>query len=236
MIQISTQMNLDNVLKYSGKLRANNDRTWFHNNHGEYEIARKDFLAFLDMFRFKLSEEAPDIGRSIMYMEPREWMYRIARDMRFHKNGPPYNPAFRAYIAADRKSWLPIGYFLMVTPGSSCFGTGLWCETTTKMNNIRKYISLHYDELCEALDKSGITLGGDKLKTMPRGFSADDPAAEYIKHKNWEMIFYIPDEDIGDFEEFSDLLMFYVKKIEPVRLFLFKAAQYVDNPRPEFEW
>ena len=71
---------------------------------------------------------------------------------------------------------------------------------------------------------------------MPRGFSGDDPAAEYIKHKNWEMIFYIPDEDIGDFEEFSDLLMFYVKKIEPVRLFLLKAAQYVDNPRPEFEW
>ena len=103
-------------------------------------------------------------------------------------------------------------------------------------NNIRKYISIHYDEFCDALNKSGMTIGGEKLKTMPRGFSADDPAAEYIKHKCWEMIFHIPDVDIGDFDEFSDLLIFYVKKMEPMRLFLLKAAQYVDNKRPEFEW
>ncbi len=229
-------MNFNNILKYSGNLYANNDRTWFHDNHAEYEVARKEFLAFLDMFRFKLSEEAPDIGKSIMYMEPREWMYRIAKDMRFHKNGPPYNPAFRAYVAADRKSWLPIGYYMRIFPGSSCFGTGLWCDTTAKMNNIRKYISLHYTEFKAALDESGLILGGDKLKTMPRGFSADDPAAEYIKHKNWVMIMAIPDELIGNFDEFSDILIYYVRRMEPMRLFLLKAAKYVDNPRPEFEW
>ena len=229
-------MNFSNILAYSDKLQKNNDRTWFHNNHTEYEIARKDFLAFLDMFRFKLSEASPDIGKSIMYMESREWMYRIAKDMRFHKNGPPYNPAFRAYIAADRKSWLPIGYFLRICPGSSCFGTGLWCDTTAKMNNIRKYISLHYDEFLQALEEGNMQIGGDKLKTMPRGFSPDDPAAEYIKHKNWEMILFIPDPDIGSFEDFSEILISYVKRMEPMRQFLLKAANYVDNKRPEFEW
>lgn len=225
-----------NILEYCGELNLNNNRTWFHDNHGKYETARKDFLAFLDMFRYKLSDEAPDIGKSIMYMEPREWMYRVARDMRFHKNGPPYNPAFRAYIAADRKSWLPIGYFLRIYPGSSCFGTGLWCETTAKMNGVRKYISLHYDEFVAALNESGISLGGDKLKSMPRGFSADDPAAEHIKHKNWEMILHIPDEDIMDFDNFAQLLVFYVRRMEPMRRFLLKAAQFTDSERPEFEW
>ncbi len=229
-------MDFKNILTYCGKLQANNDRTWFHNNHDEYDVARKEFLGFLDMFRFQLSKEAPDIGKSIMYMEPREWMYRVAKDMRFHKNGPPYNPAFRAYIAADRKSWMPIGYFLRICPGSSCFGTGLWCDTTAKMNNIRKYISLHYDEFSEALEKGNICIGGEKLKTMPRGFSSDDPAAEYIKHKSWDMICFIPDEDIGSFEDFSEILISYVKRMEPMRRFLLKAANYVDNKRPEFEW
>ena len=229
-------MDFKNIMTYCGKLQANNDRTWFHNNHEEYENARKEFLLFLDNFRFCLSKEAPDIGKSIMYMEAREWMYRVAKDMRFHKNGPPYNPAFRAYIAADRKSWLPIGYFLRVCPGSSCFGTGLWCDTTTKMNNIRKYISLHYDEFCDALKAGGISIGGEKLKTMPRGFSADDPAAEYIKHKSWVMILDIPDVDVGAFDDFTELLMNCVKRMEPMRRFLLKAANYVDNPRPEFEW
>ena len=102
---------LYSLMKYIKALSLNNNRTWFHDNHQEYEGVRKDFIAFLDMFRFKLSKEAPDIGKAIMYMEPREWMYRVAHDMRFHKDGPPYNPAFRAYICADRKSWQPIGYY-----------------------------------------------------------------------------------------------------------------------------
>lgn len=229
-------MDFKRILNYCGELQRNNNRTWFHETHGEYEIARKEFIAFLDMFRFRLNDEAPDIGKSIMYMEPREWMYRIAKDMRFHKDGPPYDPAFRAYISADRKSWKPIGYYIRLIPGGTIFGTGLWCENTTQMNNVRKYISLHYDDLKKALNKGGISLDGSRLKSMPRGFSADDPAAEYIKYKNWNMLIFIPDEDITTFEEFSDLLIFYVRKMEPMRRFLLKASEYVDNGRPEFEW
>lgn len=233
---MTDSMNFNNILNYINALSCNNDRTWFHENHGEYEKARRDFLSFLDMFRYKLNEEAPDIGKSIMYMEPREWMYRIAKDMRFHKNGPPYNLAFRAYISSDRKSWLPIGYFLRICPGSSCFGTGLWCDSTAKMNGVRQYISLHYDEFKKALSEGGISLGGERLKTMPKGFSHDDPAAEYIKHKSWEMILFIPDEDICDFENFAQLLIYYVRRMEPMRRFLLKASSHVENKRPEFEW
>lgn len=229
-------MDFKNILDYCSRLSLNNNRTWFHENHAEYEHARKDFLAFLDMFRYMLNDEAPDIGKSIMYMEPREWMYRIAKDMRFHKNGPPYNPAFRAYISADRKSWMPIGYYLRIYPGSSCFGTGLWCDSTARMNNIRSYISLHYDEFLQALHEGGISVGGEKLKTMPRGFSADDPAAEYIKHKNWVMIIDIPDADIDTFDNFAQLLIYYVRRMEPMRQFLLKASKHIENKRPEFEW
>lgn len=229
-------MNFKNILNYCGDLSQNNNRTWFHENHDYYEKARKEYLAFLDMFRYKLAEEAPDIGKSIMYMEPRQWMYRVAKDIRFHKNGPPYNPAFRAYVSADRKSNKPIGYFLRICPGSSCFGTGVWCETTTEMNNIRSYISLHYDEFLHALNEGGISLGGEKLKSMPRGFSKDDPAAEYIRHKYWDMIISIPDEDIMDFENFAQLLIYYVRRMEPMRQFLLKASNHVENKRPEFEW
>ena len=229
-------MDFKRIMNYCGKLQVNNNRTWFHENHDEYEQARKDFLGFIDKLRFVINEEAPDIGKSIMYMEPREWMYRVARDMRFHKNGPPYNPAFRAYIAADKKSWLPIGYFLRVCPGSCCFGTGLWCDTTAKMNNIRHYISRHFDEFQSIINTSGISVNGDRLKSIPRGFSADDPAAEYIKLKNWELIYVIPDEDFDTFENTLDLLTFYIRKIEPMRRFLLKAANHVENQRPEFEW
>ncbi|MGN1316105.1 MAG: DUF2461 domain-containing protein [Acutalibacteraceae bacterium] len=229
-------MDFRRIMNYCGNLQLNNNRTWFRENHEEYDLAKKDFLGFLDMLRFVINDEAPDIGKSIMYMEPKEWMYRVARDMRFHKNGPPYNPAFRAYISPDRKSRMPIGYYLRVCPGSSCFGTGLWCDTTAKMNNIRSYISENFDEFQKILEKTYVTVSGDKLKTMPKGFSRDNPAAEYIKMKNWEIIYFIPDEDIDTFEDFCQELMFYIRRIEPMRQFLLKAAKHVENKRPEFEW
>jgi hypothetical protein len=50
------------------------------------------------------------------------------------------------------------------------------------------------------------------------------------------MMFFIPDEDIDTFEDFCILLKGYVKSMEPIRLFLMKAANYVDSNRPEFEW
>ena len=125
---------------------------------------------------------------------------------------------------------------MRICPGSCCFGTGLWCDTTAKMNNIRKYISLHYDEFLEVLNKGGVSVNGDRLKSMPRGFSADNPAAEYIKHKNWEMIYFIPDEDIDDFEDFLQELTFFIRRMEPMRKFLLKASKHVENQRPEFEW
>ena len=231
-------MDFKRIMNYCGNLQLNNNRTWFHENHDEYEKARKEFLAFIDSLRFVINDEAPDIGKSIMYMEPREWMYRVARDMRFHKNGPPYNPAFRAYIASDRKSWLPIGYFLSLYPGSSCFGTGLWCDSTQKMNDIRSYISENFLEFTSIIEETGVVVYGDKLKTIPRGFSADDPAAEYIKLKNWTIMYFIPDDDIGTFEDFCEYLMCYVRKTEPIRQFLLKAAKHSQKKaaRPEFEW
>ena len=105
-------MPFDRMLSYCDHLRSHNDQTWFHENHRRYEEARKDFLSLLDQLRYAIAEASPEIGGDILYMDARDWVYRIARDMRFYKNVPPYNPSFRAYISADRKSWLPIGYFL----------------------------------------------------------------------------------------------------------------------------
>lgn len=229
-------MDFNRIMNYCRGLQLNNNRAWFHENHDEYEEAKKDFYGFTDMLRFVINDEAPDIGKTIMYMQPREWMYRIARDMRFHKNGPPYNPAFRAYISPNKKSWMPIGYYLRVCPGSSCFGTGLWCDSTAKMNNVRAYISANFEEFKAIMDTTGVNVGGEKLKNIPRGFNADDPAAEYIKMKNWELIYFIPDEDIDTFEGLLEDLTFYIRKTEPMRRFLLKAADHVENKRPDFEW
>ena len=62
-------MDFKRIMNYCGKLQLNNNRTWFHENHDEYDEAKKDFLGFIDRLRFVINDEAPDIGKAIMYME-----------------------------------------------------------------------------------------------------------------------------------------------------------------------
>ncbi len=229
-------MYFSDVLQYCADLSVNNDRAWFHENHARYEKVRADFLDLLEQLRFVIARAAPALADDILPMQARDWMYRIARDMRFYKNRPPYDPSFRAYISMDRKSWLPIGYFLRIEPGNSCFGTGLWCETPEDLARLRGYMQYHCEELTELLQKSRLKLSGDKLKKVPKGFDPDDPAAELLKHKNWMVMAEFPDEKLTTDEEFCKLIYRLVRRMEPVRQFFLTAARGATAENEENGW
>ena len=228
-------MDIKRMLDYCAGLEKHNDRGWFHENHKWYEEARADFIALLDQVRFAVIENAPELANGLMYMQAKDWIYRIARDMRFYKDKPPYIPAFRAYIAADRKSWLPIGYFLRIAPGSSCFGTGLWCEDTQRTNRVRDYISENFEEFRAALDHSGLEISGNRLKTMPRGYSTDDPAAEWLKFRDWSVICDLDDSQITDADGFCAMVGELTSRMEPVRRFFLDAATSIQTQKQIFE-
>lgn len=218
-------MDFDRMLRYCAALEQHNDRGWFHEHHGQYEEARRDFIELCELTCFAIMDSAPAISDDLMYSHPKDWMYRIARDMRYYKNQPPYIPAFRAYLSADKKSWLPIGYYLRIGRDSSCFGTGLWCQDTASTNLARDAIMANYEEFGEVLSRCGVPLTGDKLKRMPRGYPEGHPAADWVKHKNWMVVEDIPDEALTSFDHFTALVRDRVKRMEPVRLFLLSAAR-----------
>ena len=64
-------MNFDRMLAYTEALSRNNDRTWFHDNHKQYEEAREDFLMLLDIMKFVVAQEAPSIGESLIFENPK---------------------------------------------------------------------------------------------------------------------------------------------------------------------
>lgn len=225
-------MPFDRMLSYCADLRDHNDRDWFHANHRRYEEARGDFFRLLDQLRYAIAEASPEIGSDILYMDARDWVYRIARDMRFYKNLPPYNPSFRAYISADRKSWLPIGYFLCVEPGATLFGTGLFLEGTAEVNRVRDFIAANQEEWEAILEEGKLTLEGDTLKTVPRGYAPDHPAAKWLRFKNWLVTVRFPDEALGDFDDFSGKIGEVVTRMEPFRKFLLTAALSAEAPKP----
>lgn len=224
---MKAQQNFTRMLEYCAGLEAHNERPWFHENHKWYEGAKADYLSLLERLQPVIANAAPDLAKDILYMQPKDWMYRIARDMRYYKNRPPYEASFRAYISRDRKSWQPIGYFLRIAPGASCYGTGIWTWNNAQANPVRDCIQEHWQEFEEIVELNDLVITGDQVKTMPHGYSEHHPAAEWVKFKTWSVIEAIPDEALTDFESFAALIEEKTLRMEPLRQFLLRASEYV---------
>lgn len=217
-------MDFDRMISYCAALEKNNDRKWFHENHKYYEEAKADFEELLELMRFTVAENAPKIADSIMHMQAKDWMYRIPRDARLYKNGPPYEPSFRAFISGDRRSWRPIGYFISIAPEERLFGTGIYITDTSEVNRIRRFIAENYDEFARITAGASYTISGEKLKKTPCGYSDGHPASEIIKHKNWMISVKIPKRNMRTFEGFCRYIGGVIREMEPIRAFMLEAS------------
>ncbi len=228
-------MTFERMLRYCVLLEANNDRAWFHENHGFYEEAREDFTDLVDQLKYRVADlTTPDLAERLIYVRAKELLYRIPRDMRVHRNQPPYNPTWRAYLAGDRHALTPVGYFLKIAPGdASQFGTGAWCPDMGWTRYFREYISDHADAFVQALEAGGLPLEGERLKRLPREFDPDDPAAEYVKNKEWLVSVHFRDEELTDFDSFEAAVAEAVTRMEPLRCFWNEA--YLRRPRQPWE-
>ena len=220
-------MEFENMLRYCSELEMNNNRTWFHANHEQYERAREDFIELVERVKFAVAERADlNLQERIIFADPKQMLYRIPRDARVYKNKPPYNPTWRAYISPDKKSLLPLGYIMRVAPGGqSHFGTGAWCPDGEYLRRAREYVAENWEELEELLEESGLTLLGEKLKRTPRDYEPDHPAAEYLKHKSWIFIEDIDDSELLDFDSYIAKIGAMIDRMEPLRRYFNRALE-----------
>lgn len=220
-------MDFERMLRYCTQLELNNNRTWFHTpeNHDLYIAAKQDFTYLVTDLKFRLSEiVTPDLAEKLLFADAKALQYRIPRDMRTNKNKPPYNPRWGADLSGDRHSLLPVGYYIHIQPGNrSLFGTGAWCDNSEQLLRVRTHISEHFDRFLDALVRCGCPLSGDRLKNVPRGFSPDDPAADYLKFKSWFSCRYYPDAQLRSFDAFADSVLETAERMEPLRCFFNEA-------------
>ena len=229
-------MDFERMLRYCALLELNNNRSWFHENHKLYEEAKQDFIDLTDLLKFRIAGlTTPELSERLLYANAKDMLYRIPRDMRVWKNAPPYNPSWRAYIAGDRHAIWPVGYFYMVAPGGKThFGTGAWCPDNDWLRRIRTYISENYDRFFDAFLSAGYPLWEEhcfKLKNVPRGFDPADPAAEFLKYKEWFVSESFADGELTSFDAFADRVEAAVERMESLRRFFDDAfAQKVHSP------
>lgn len=186
------------MMDFLANLAANNSLDWMHAHKAECKAATQDFENFVGELTVRLAAHNP----TLLALHPGDLTFKLNRDTRFSNDKSPYTPAFRAHISPAGKAPVPVGYFLMLTPGHSFLGGGLFASMFTDATaQVRDYIVTHGDELGQIADRlkaHGLIVDGDKLKNVPRGYDADHPQAEYLKFKSWYLEDSVEDSIVRD--------------------------------------
>jgi len=174
------------TLSFLRALKRHNRRDWFTPRKAEYEEhVRAPMVAVIEQLARDFRRFAPELEASPTSI------FRIYRDTRFSEDKTPYKTAI---AAAFRFRGLPkgesAGLYVEVTHGWVWGGGGYYAPETAQLVRIREHISATYPEIDRiarkpAFRKAVGALEGERLTRVPRGFSKDDPAAEYLKYSGF---------------------------------------------------
>ena len=112
-------------------------------------------------------------------------VFRPYRDVRFSKDKTPYKTHQGAFIAKGPST----GYYVQIGAAGVRVGVGFYEASSDRLAAVRAAIDDkgHGSDLESVLDdltSSGWELGGDRLKTAPRGYDVDHPRIELLRHKS----------------------------------------------------
>jgi len=176
------------TLQFLTALKANNQRDWFHAHKLDYEKAKQNFEDFTSI----LFDNLKTFDETLQYLEIKQCLFRIHRDVRFSPNKEPYKTHFGVYFGKNGgKNSDFAGYYFHLDPEESFFGGGIYMPLPEYLKTIRKEIYYQIDEFKAIIDKPSFKkyYAGidpiDKLKKVPVDFPKDFPEIELLKNKHF---------------------------------------------------
>ena len=175
------------ALQFLADLKRHNNRPWFQARKDTYEEAVKEPMAEMILSVGEaLRRFAPE-----MSADPRGSLYRIYRDTRFSRDKTPYKTQVAAVfpVRGLPKHSGP-GLYFHISAEEVLIGGGIYMPGPKILRAVREEIAasprrffsiLHDRRFRSAFGE----LEGEASRSMPRGFSADHPAAEYLKYKQF---------------------------------------------------
>ncbi len=111
-------------------------------------------------------------------------VFRPYRDVRFAKDKTPYKTHQGAYVGAGPST----GWYVEISARGTRVGGGFYDADGPRLAAIREAMADEksgkaLERLLKRLEKDGFEIGGDRLKTSPRGYDADHPRIELLRCK-----------------------------------------------------
>ncbi|MGY2876712.1 uncharacterized protein (TIGR02453 family) [Marmoricola sp. URHA0025 HA25] len=112
-------------------------------------------------------------------------IFRPFRDVRFAKDKTPYKTHQGAFVPAGPAC----GWYVEVSARGVRAGGGFYEASGPDLARVRESIDheatgKELQRILTRLEKAGFEIGGDRLKTSPRGYAADHPRIALLRHKS----------------------------------------------------
>ncbi|MCH5641472.1 DUF2461 domain-containing protein [Gordonia sp. ABSL49_1] len=112
-------------------------------------------------------------------------IFRPYRDVRFAKDKTPYKTHQGAFVAVGPAT----GYYVQIGAPGVRVGAGYYEALAERLAALRKAIDHdrhgpQLERILKKLNTSGWEIGGNRLKTAPRGWDSDHPRIDLLRHKS----------------------------------------------------
>ncbi len=214
------------ITAFLRELSVNNNAEWFNINRKRYEKLRDEFYELTQAVLFMMS----DIEPNFRHVTAKECVYRINRDIRFSKDKTPYKTYFSAALSDHgRKTEDPGYYFHIDETGMLRLDGGLWNPAAPKLELVRASIDTHPEKFHAIIDDREFRetfreIYGERVKTVPRGYKADNPEIEYLKLKSFVIEIEQPILDLLE-NELPQFISDGFKKMHPFVAYLKHAVR-----------
>jgi uncharacterized protein (TIGR02453 family) len=210
-------------------LKKNNNREWFLPRLEAYkEKVRGPMLELVHALHIAMLRFAPAyVG------EPAKCLYRVYRDVRFSKDKTPYKTRadalfWRNSLGKDTGAAL----YIAISPEEVVIGGGLYMPSPATLLAVRQHILANSAQFRSTFESKTVRrlmgeLKGERLTRVPKGFCAEDAAADLLKHKQYVLRKTLSSEIITGPRLFREI----VTRFEAMRPFLdFLDAPLVRKP------
>ncbi len=174
-------------MKFLRSLKRNNRRDWFQPRKHIYdEQVKRPMIQLVAAVDTAMLRFAPAYVR-----EPEEAIYRIYRDTRFSPDKTPYKTHIAAvFPQRGLAKHGCAGFYFGISPEGVEIAGGVYMPDANELRLIRAYLADHHEEFRAIVGKRGLRallgeMSGEQLVRVPKGFCADHPAADLVRHKQW---------------------------------------------------
>ena len=201
---------MQRIYEFLRQIAVHNDREWFHAHQPEYKAARELFEGYVQQVILRIAA----FDSAVAYQTAKSCIYRFARDTRFSEDKAPYKRHFGAFICSHGRKSYRGGYYLHLEPGHSLVAGGSWCPPPHLLRQIRQRIvddTEGFRAIVEDADFHALypIVGGDPVKTMPKGFPKDFAYPEYLRPRLYTVWHPVADDLVSQKDSLDSIAQMF---------------------------